>query len=362
MADPTDTAADPAPVQVPSSQRLADGWEQVAVDRLHRTHDPGSETGKKVTSDVPSMFRFFEGLGIEEWGEVDVDAAEAWYWAAVERDDEFDKPADSTARGHQWIARLVFTVVAELGAHIDPASVVGAKVQQGPPASTARPLRGDELARVHAFADAGLLPTMKTMSVAVSLASASAPEAAATRIEHIDLNAGTITFTGPAARTVPLEGWPAKVIDRYLAAHPELGPEDLLCVRSTTAPARRARSVLNQLCKVLRNAGFADNPDISGRSLRLTAARAVFDRTNSIEATAQLLGSPSLDNTAAAIGWDWREHDDNEPLGTDRDAVVGPAPFVRNDRDAAGFTPFARNGRDAAGSAVFRSGDGGGDA
>lgn len=348
MADPADTAANPAPVRVPSSQRLDAGWEQIAVERLHRTHDPGSETGKKISADTPSMFRFFKGLGIEEWGEVDADAAEAWYWAAVERDDEFVEPADNTARGHQWIARLVFTVAAELGAQIDPASVVGAKIQQGPPAATARPLHDEELARVCAFADAGLMPTMMTMSVAVSLASASAPEAAEVRIEHINLNAGTIEFTGPAARTVPLDGWPAEVIGRYLAAHPELGPDDSLCVTPTTAPARRARSVLNQLCRVLRNAGFAGHPDISGRSLRLTAARAVFDRDNNIEAAARLLGSPSLDNTAAAIRYDWREDADGAPLGANRDTAADP-PFAHNGRDSVAVPPTPR------------SGDGGGD-
>ena len=333
MVEPGHTA-NREPVQVPSSQRLADGWEQVALEELHGVYDPGSETGKKVTADVPFMFKFLEGLGLEEWGDVDQDSVEAWFRAAVERDGELVEPSDNTARGRQWIARLVFTVVAELGAQIHPASVVGAKIQQAPPAATARPLNGDELARVCAFADAGVVPTMSTMSAAVSLASASGPEAAAIRAKHIDLDAGTIEFTGPAARTVPLEGWPAEIIGRYLAAN-RPGPDDLLCVTSATVPARRARSVLNQLCRILRNAGFAGHPDISGRSLRLTAARAAFDRSNNIEAAARLLGSPSLDNTAAAIGWNWRQHD-GEPLGANRDPAVEPAPIARNSSDGVG--------------------------
>lgn len=347
MADPADTTnpsiGGGAQVQIPSSQRLDAGWEQVALRQLHRLYDPGSETGKKAAADLPYMFNFFEGLGLEEWGDVDQDSAQAWFRAPVEHDGEFAESSDNTARGRQWLARLAFTVVAELGAQIDPASVVGAKIQQGPPAATARPLRKGELARVCAFADAGLEPTMMTMSVAVSLASASAPEAAEVLVKHIHLDTKTITLTGPAARTVPLEGWPAEVIGRYLAAHPELGPDDLLCVTSTTAPARRARSVLNQLCRVLRNAGFASYPDVSGRSLRLTAARAAFDRDNNLEAAARLLGSPSLDNTAAAIRYDWREDGDDEPLGANRDTAADP-PFTHNGRDSVAVPPTPRSG------------------
>ena len=161
---------------------------------------------------------------------------------------------------------------------------------------------------------------------------------------------------------MPLAGWPAEVIGRYLAAHPELGPDDLLCVTAATAPARRTRSVLNQLCRVLRNAGFAGHPDVSGRSLRLTAARAVFDRDNNIEEAARFLGSPSLDNTAAAIGWNWSEHDDGEPLGANRDPAA-ESPIARNGRDsAAEIGPSAHNGRDSAAEPPFaHNGNGDGD-
>ena len=125
-------------------------------------------------------------------------------------------------------------------------------------------------------------------------------------------------FSGPNARVCPLDEWSTETIARRLRAllHE---PDDLLCVRSNASPKRAAQSVPAQLNKVLADAGFVDDHDISGRSLRLTAARRAFEVDNNIEDAARVLGARSLDATADAIGWRWREEGDpNEPQGRDR--------------------------------------------
>ena len=59
-----------------------------------------------------------------------------------------------------------------------------------------------------------------------------------------------------------------------------------------------------RLGKVIAEAGLAEVVGVSARSLRLHAARKVLD-TDGIEAAARLLGSPSLDSTASALGYRW---------------------------------------------------------
>ena len=60
-----------------------------------------------------------------------------------------------------------------------------------------------------------------------------------------------------------------------------------------------------RLGEVLRDAGLKGTPGVTARSLRLTTAKQILD-TDGLAAAAHFLGSPSLDNTAKALDFDWR--------------------------------------------------------
>ena len=236
----------------------------------------------------------------------------------------------STARNRQWVAQTVFAIAAELGAQIDPHTAAGLKIEREPPAARAEPVTDSEFRRIRGNADPGGWPSRRSVAVALLSSGASAIEAGDVRRQDVDLEAKTVKFAGPAARVCTLDEWSAQAIARYLRAHPDTAPDERLCVAATTPPEFVAQAISTQLCSVINQAGFADRPDISGRSIRLTAARQVLER-DGIEAAARFLGAASLDNTAEAIGYDWQHSVVAEPLGRGRRTVANPStPDVRD--------------------------------
>ena len=299
-------------------QRLSAGWVEQILGELARTYDPATRTGKKVASHVRWMMGFFIALGIECWSEITAEDAYEWFFAETRNPDgSFNIPELNTARNRQWTLILAFEAAVRLGALVDPAAVAGPKIKQ--PTDTgkkARPLDDDEDQRICSFADPGVLASMRSVVVAVMRSGGSAPHAAEALVKDVDLDKATIRF--PDGRVCELDDWSKATIARYLDANPALGGDDRLCVKPGTAADRAVESVTAQIWKVISEAGFARCPGISGRSLRLTAARRAFERDRKIEAAARVLGSASLDGTARAIGYDWQTDPIQEPLGSRR--------------------------------------------
>ena len=314
-------------------QLLAVGWLELILAEIATVYDPASRTGKKIASHVAWMLRYFQLRSITVWSEVTAAITSEWYWAATRRPDGTPvDPSVNTARNRRWMACLAFEAAAKLGAQIDPAAAAGKKIQQPSDIDASpRPLDDDEDERICAFGDPGGLPTKRSVVVAASRAGASVEDLINLRAADVNLDAATIRFSGKTERLCDLDAKSVKIIARYLDANPDTAPDDLLCVKSTTAPERARESVHTQLCNVIREAGFAHHPDIAGRSLRLTAARRAFER-DGIEAAARLLGSPSLDGTARSIDHDWQHQDFTEPLGHGRRTATGE-PDAVGDRD-----------------------------
>ena len=78
----------------------------------------------------------------------------------------------------------------------------------------------------------------------------------------------------------------------------------MVCVSARTSSSRAAHAVTVRLGQVLRDAGIAGRPGVTARSIRLTTANRIL-QTDGIEAAARFLGSPSLDSTADALGYQW---------------------------------------------------------
>ena len=339
-----DTDAVSCAVLAPISQRLDEGWLEAIVAAAPNYYDAGPYSEAKTNADFKRALMYFKARGATKWSLITPELSREWYGAGTRRRDGKAKPPKgSTVTNRQWTLRLMFKVAAALGAEINPYTAAGEPVKREPPDATARPLTDDEDRRVCAYGDPGPVPTMGSMAVALSRAGASATELPDVRRRDVDLDAATVRFTGPSARVCPLDAWSVEIIARRLRAvlHE---PDDLLCVRSNASPRRAAQSVTVQLNKVLAAAGFSGDPEVTGRSLRLTAARRAFEVDRNIEDAARVLGARSLDATADAIRWRWQqEGDPDEPLGQDRHLATPADPSA----DALPVAPAVSSSRAA---------------
>ena len=121
----------------------------------------------------------------------------------------------------------------------------------------------------------------------------------------VHLDQATVTFRGPSSRVNPLDEWAVSRVARFVRNRPPIPSDHPICVTGRVRPERAAHSVTVRLRDVLRDAGLSRREGVSARSIRLTTARQVLE-TLGIEAATRFLGSPSLDNTAQALGHNWR--------------------------------------------------------
>ena len=124
----------------------------------------------------------------------------------------------------------------------------------------------------------------------------------------VDVDAGSVAFSGAAARVGPLDAWGIETVLRFVRNNPPIPVDGLVCVSAATSPSRAAHAVTVRLGQVLRDAGLSGRPGVTARSIRLTTANRIL-RTEGIEAAARFLGAPSLDSTAEALGYRWGQHD-----------------------------------------------------
>ena len=294
--------------QARSQVDLSAAWTAVAVEVLAAIADTYLLTERPLSrfaSMLISMFAHFERRGVKRLRNVTGDLTLEWCWSPVQGPDgSAQEPARNFARDRQWVARAAFKVAAQLGAQLDPNVAAGTRIKRNDPDVPARPLTDQELDRVCAHVDAGTAASRRALLVAMYMAGGSAAEAAAVRARDIDLDAGTVTFLGERARVCALDEWSARAIARYLRAN-STAPDERLCVKADTPRDAAVDSVSIRMWKILKEAGFSSRSGISARSVRLAAARQVLER-DGIVATARFLGSPSLDNTAHALGHDWQ--------------------------------------------------------
>ena len=248
MTEPTCGAEPSSGVPAdPRDQALSAGWQPDILVQARRRNDLNEHTAQKVATHMDWALGYFEASGARSWHQITAALSLEWCWAGTRgRDGAWGEPSTSTARNRQWMLRIVFVAAAALGAQVDPHTAAGSPIKRLPPQAAARPLNDEEDRRVRAFADAGAVPSMRSMVVALSRAGGSAPEIAAVRARHVDMDAQTVFFLGDSARTCTLDPWSAEVVSRYLAAR-SVAADDLLCVKATTEPHRAAQSVTVRL-------------------------------------------------------------------------------------------------------------------
>ena len=281
-------------------------WAPLVVEAVRDRFAGNERTAAKAAADAARLLRYLGACGAQRWGDVIAEMVNGWCWAArVDRSGRWRRAAPSTARNRQWVATAVFEEAARLGASVDAATAVGERIARPSGLVSARPLTVEEADLVRVFADAGLVASRRSLLVAFSFAGGTASEVAAVRACDLNLEAATVAFRGNVARTGNLDGWCSETVRRFARNSGPLDHDELLCVTAATLPSRAAHSVTVRLGQVLRDAGIAGRPGVTARSIRLTTARAVLD-SDGIEAASRFLGSPSLDSTASALGYDWR--------------------------------------------------------
>ena len=201
---------------------------------------------------------------------------------------------------------MCFEELARLGAPVNPSALVSPRIERPAAQDSARPLSDEEFELARDHSDSELVTSRRPLLFAMASAGGTATELAALRRRDIDFAAGTVTFTGAAARTNALDEWSIATARRWLLNQPQAPALDAaVCVTEGLDTARGARSVSVRLGDVLRDAGLSGRPGVTARSIRLTTARRVLD-VDGIEDAARFLGAVSLDTVAAALRNDWR--------------------------------------------------------
>ena len=285
---------------------LLSGWVPLVLEGVRLRYASNPRTADKVAADARRLLGYLQGRGVERWSDVSPEMVSHWCWVSrVDRHGQYRRTSQSTARNRQWVASIVFDVLSDLGSPVDTQALVGNRIPRLGGAPGARPLTPEEAQKVREHADAGLVGSGRSLLVVFSFAGATATEVAAVRMADVNLDQATVTFRGPSSRVNPLDEWGISRVARFVRNRPPIPSDHLICVTGRVKPERAAHSVTVRLRDVLRDAGLSHREGVSARSIRLTTARRLLEDSG-IEAAARFLGSPSLDNTAQALGHQWR--------------------------------------------------------
>ena len=285
-------------------------WANVGVEALRERYSGNERTAATMAADARRLFRYLQATGADRLEQATCESVTRWCWAArPDRAGRLREVSAATARQRQWIALVCFEELARLGAPVDAVALAGPRIPRPAAQVSARPLSDEEFALARRCSDSELVSSRRPLLFEMACSGGTATEIAALRRRDIDFAAGTVSFTGAAARTNALDEWSVTVARRWLLNQPHAPALDAaVCVTGCVDAARGARSVSVRLGEVLREAGLGGKPGVTARSIRLTTARRILDE-DGIEAAARFLGAVSLDTTAAALRHDWRGSD-----------------------------------------------------
>jgi len=218
-------------------------------------------------------------------------------------------PSVATRRNRRAAARLAFRLLREQG-------VVGhdPTVDLTLPLRTrdkgTRPLTDVEIGVGRAAALFSLEDTSRGASWALAEATATTHEIPLVARQHVDLANGLVWLSGSSkvdARLASLTDWGVHALRRRINAIEGDGLPVASTSTATTPASLQARAAA-QLSRTLREAGLASDPAVRPASIRAWAGRRVFLATGQIDKAALALGTRTLDNAAAVIGFAWRHH------------------------------------------------------
>ncbi len=280
--------------------------EPLVINALRQRLEDRPTLGK-VLFETRFLFEFFKLRKVKRIRDVTTALVTEWIWdARLNQSNNWYRPAPGTAKNRQSMALSIFIEAAQLGAPINPLGLIGKRIPRSVKAVPVRPLTDHELHLVEIHSDIEILGlSRRPLLVAFAKAGGNAGAISAVRVSDIDLDSGTVAFRGKAARIGPLDDWGRRVVREFFDSSPPLAADNLVCLTPRIQPSNAIGSVTQRLRFVLIDAGLMGLPGVAARSIRLAAARQVFE-AQGIEAAARFLGSRSLDVVAESVGYDWR--------------------------------------------------------
>jgi site-specific recombinase XerD len=219
--------------------------------------------------------------------------------------------AVATMQNRRAALRAFFRTARRLRLTLDDPTIdVDVPVRQS---SAQRPLSEDEAALVRLFSERAA-PTRHAATAALLLAGAHTSELGHITAGDLDPRAAIVWAHGSSkhrARALTLDRWSMRVLTERAThlARPLPGQiaSPVLCTGAAGSDAHKQARVCVTVREILTRAGLSDDPGVRPASLTAYAARRAFYRTGRIEDAARLIGSPSLDTTAALIGYAWQD-------------------------------------------------------
>jgi integrase len=274
----------------------------LGLNALQLQYSGAPATAAKYVKEASRFFKQLQASGVEFFDEIEPDHADAFFWGASTFRGRLSDVSATTASNRRSIIQSLLREFEHLG--ITPAcDLLGPSIRRGH-AEPARLLTDREVQRIRNECTGGFLFTFAPWFEALSEAGATAVEIAEVRGADVDLDRGVVRFSGRSARYGPLSDWGVNTL-RLVVAQQSLVDDKRVCCGDDLGPERAAHSVTAGMHRILRDAGFARDRQVSARSIRHTFARRVLEESG-IEAAALFLGSDSLDATARALAHEWR--------------------------------------------------------
>ena len=273
----------------------------LGLNALQLQYSGAPSTVSKYVNEAARFFTQLEASGVEFFDEIEPEHADTFFWSASVVSGRLSDVSATTASNRRSIIQSLLRELEHLG--ITPsADLLGPPIHRNP-TEPARLLTHHEMQRIRNECTGGFLFTFAPWFVALSEAGATAAEIAEVRGADVDLDHGVVRFHGRNARHGPLSTWGIDTLGLVIAQSP-LVDDQRVCCGADLSPERAAHSVTAGMHRILRNAGFARDRQVSARSIRYTFARRVLDESG-IESAALFLGSESLDATARALAHEW---------------------------------------------------------
>jgi site-specific recombinase XerD len=249
-----------------------------------------------------------QAIGLAVLAEVDVVVVKGWINApGRDRQGRVVKPSARTVNQRRAAVGAFFATAMSQGLTLDdPTPLVPVPEREECPGI--RPLDPDEAVDVRFRA--GTNPAeVRGVVVSLLLAGARTGELGALERGHVE-SSRAVRLRGSAhftPRTISVDAETAGLLAARAAYLAQRYPNMSLLCGKVGKPGSQQSRISTVVRKVLKSAGLDDDPQVKPSSLTAYAAQREFERTGSLEAAAQLIGSRSLDSTARLIGYSWNE-------------------------------------------------------
>lgn len=304
-----DDVAEVAPAHL-HAQMTVDDFVAVVLARWRDTDPRTDQTVTRMGEIAVRFARRLHATGIDTIDGIDTAACTGFIDAPSRTG---DAPSEATRHFRRVTVRALFRTGRQLGVvATDPTLDI---VLPARTSLRARPLSTDEviLCRSAAFPTrASDLRRPAAWALAEATAATSEiPEVRRSDLRPVDDIPEVVSLPGTRRlrpRTVTLTDWGQRILTRRLEELPT-DPDTPLAYTghgSSRTVARHA-SACALVAAVLTATRLGAEPDIRPASVRHWRARSAFDDGATIEDVAHLLGHRSLDETADAIGHDWRQ-------------------------------------------------------